>query len=79
MNERSPKLSGVMMALMVAGLASAAGSALVAAAGSVAAGQTELQACTGANSCKGQGSCKGEGFVALPKATCDNTGGKSGA
>jgi hypothetical protein len=33
---------------------------------------------TADNACKGQGSCKGKGFVALPAASCKNTGGTAG-
>jgi hypothetical protein len=86
-----PKITGVALAIMAAGLASGASAAGKTASKTAMAPAESVQLvhCSGVNSCKGhndcktannackgQGSCKGTGFAAVPEAACTSLGGK---
>ena len=85
------KLTGVAMAMMVAGFAGCGATAntnTTAAAPAAGGATTDLVHCydanickghndckTAANACAGHAECKGEGFVAMPSKSCGDIGG----
>ena len=86
------KLTGISIAMMVAGLSGCNATAdnnTAQAASNGTAGKTDLVHCydvnvckghndckTATNNCAGHASCKGTGFVAMPSKACGDVGGK---